>query len=65
MNDLQSENQTLKRENAHMQKQLNSAILKLDYIEGQSRRNNVRITGLRGCIDEDWVVTEQTVVPSS
>lgn len=61
VNDLQSENQTLKRENANMQKQLNSVISKLDYIEGQSRRNNVRITGLHGCIDEDWAVTEQKV----
>lgn len=61
VNDLQSENETLKRENANMQKQLNSVILKLDYIEVQSRRNNVRITGLHGCIDEDWAVTEKKV----
>ena len=61
VNDLQSENQTLKHENANMQKQLNSVISKLDYIEGQSRRNNVRITGLHGRIDEDWAATEQKV----
>ena len=61
VNDLQSENQTLKHKNANMQKQLNSVISKLDYIEGQSRRNNVRITGLHGHIDEDWAATEQKV----
>ena len=61
VNDLQSENETLKRENSKMQKQLNSVISKLDYIEGQSRRNNVRITGLHGRIDEEWATTEQKV----
>ena len=61
VNDLQSENQTLKHENANMQKQLNSVISKLDYIEGQSRRNNLRINGLHGRIDEDWAATEQKV----
>ena len=48
VNDLQTENDMLKSENAKMQKQLFSVASKLDYIEGQSRRNNVRITGLHG-----------------
>ena len=61
VNDLQSENETLKRENSKMQKQLNSVISKLDYIEGQSRLNNIRITGLHGRIDEEWAATEQKV----
>ena len=46
VHDLQTENDVLKSENAKMQKQLSSMVSKLDYIEGQSRRNNVRITGL-------------------
>ena len=59
VNNLQSENQTLKHKNANMRKQFNSVTSKLDYIEGQSRRYNVRINGLHGRIDEDWAATEQ------
>ena len=36
-------------------------VSKLDYIEGQSRRNNVRITGLNGRLDEEWDTTEEKV----
>ena len=48
VNGLQTENDMLKSGNAKMPKQLSSVVPKLDYIEGQSRRNNVRITGLHG-----------------
>ena len=61
VNDLQTENDMLKSENAKMQKQLFSVASKLDYIEGQSRRNNVRITGLHGRLSEDRDTTEEKV----
>ena len=61
VNDLQTENDMLKSENAKMQKQLFSVASKLDYIEGQSRRNNVRITGLHSRLNEEWGTTEEKV----
>ena len=59
--DLKTENENLKKSNANLQTQLNSVSSKLDYMEGQSRRNNLRFNGLQGRFDEDWEVTEEKV----
>ena len=59
--DLKTENEELKKSNINMQTQLNLVSSKLDYLEGQSRRNNLRFNGLHGRFDEDWEVTEQKV----
>ena len=57
--DLKTENEELKQSNAELQTQLSLVSSKLDYLEGQSRRNNFRFNGLHGRFDEDWDVTEQ------
>ena len=59
--DLKSENEELKESNKSLQTQLSSVVTKLDYLEGQSRRNNLRFNGLHGKFDEEWEVTEQKV----
>ena len=59
--DLKSENEELKESNKSLQTQLSSVVTKLDYLEGQSRRNNLHFNGLHGKFDEDWEVTEQKV----
>ena len=59
--DLKTENEELKQSNAELQTQLSSVASKLDYLEGQSRRSNLRFNGIHGRFDEDWDVTEQKV----
>ena len=59
--DLKTENEQLKQSNADLQSQLSSVASKLDYLEGQSRRNNLRFNGIHGRVDEDWDVTEEKV----
>ena len=59
--DLKTKNENLKKSNANLQTQLKSVSSKLDYMECQSHRNNLRFNGLQGRFDEDWEVTEEKV----
>ena len=51
--DLKTVNEELKQSNAELQTQLGSVASKLDYLEGQSRRNNLCFNGTHGRFDED------------
>ena len=61
INELRSENESLKAENESMKSELKSIRQKLDYIEGQSRRNNLRFYGIPGMINEQWSVCEDKI----
>lgn len=59
--NLKTENEKLKKSNNSLKTQLSLVATKLDYLEGQSRRNNLRFNGLHGKSDENWDVTEEKV----
>ena len=61
INELRIENESLKAENENIKSELKSVRQKLDYIEGQSRRNNLRFYGILGKINEQGSVCEDKI----
>jgi len=59
--DLKSENECLRQENQDMRGQIDKLSAKVDNIEGQSRRNNLKFHGIQGPIGEAWHDTESKV----
>ena len=59
--ELKSENENLKLENEVMRKQVSALTDKIDNLEGHSRRNNPRIHGISGPLNEKWDVCEEKV----
>ena len=55
---LKCDNETLKKDNASLREQMSTLQDRLDKIEGQSRRNNIRFSGIAGTINETWADTE-------
>ena len=58
---LKHENEILRQENDYIKNELSSLSIKLDRIEGHSRRNNLRFNGIEGHVHERWDVCEQKV----
>ena len=61
VNVLKSENELLRQENISIKQELSSMSVKLDKLEGHSRRNNLRFLGIKGRISESWEESEQKV----
>ena len=61
INDLQIKNEELKQENIKLNAEMSKLTSKIDNLEGHSRRNNVRITGIDGNSNENWSATEEKV----
>ncbi|KAH3784664.1 hypothetical protein DPMN_162627 [Dreissena polymorpha] len=61
LNNLKHENEQLKSENKMLWNEISSMKSKMDKLESQSRRNNLRFNGINGTFDEKWSDTEQKV----
>ncbi|KAH3839132.1 hypothetical protein DPMN_112555 [Dreissena polymorpha] len=59
ISDLKSDNERLKQDNIDLKQQVTDMQQKLDITENQSRRNNLKIHGIPGTINEQWDTTEQ------
>ena len=59
--ELKQENEALKRENSEIKSELRRMSERMDKLEGHSRRNNLRIVGVKGRYDENWDQTELRV----
>ena len=59
VNELKSDYQQLKQDNISLQNELSKMKIKLDQYENNSRRNNLRLNGISGRINEQWSVTEE------
>ena len=59
--ELRTENECLKQENEKMRHQVSTLTTKIDNLEGHSRRNNLRIHGIEGTLNERWDVCEEKV----
>jgi FtsZ-binding cell division protein ZapB len=59
VHQLKSSYNDLKQDNINLHKQLSQLQGKIDQLENQSRRNNLRFTGISGVINEKWELTEQ------
>lgn len=59
LNDLKAENEQLRSENKELWQEIKSLNGKMDKLEGQSRRNNLRFSGIKGSKNENWDETEQ------
>lgn len=59
--NLRAENEKLREENNSMKQEMGKLSKKLDYMEGQSRRNNLRFYGIPGKMGENWDDTETKV----
>jgi len=58
---LRTENEQLRTENRAIRSQMEAMKLQLDNLEGHSRRNNLRINGIAGSINENWSDSEANV----
>ena len=58
---LQSHCQSLEEENSILREKVNSLTEKCDYIENQSRRNNLLFSGIESCPGETWEQCEEKV----
>jgi len=54
---LKSENEMVRQENVSLKQELSSMSVKLDTLEGYSRRNNLQFLGIEGRISESWEET--------
>jgi chromosome segregation ATPase len=61
MNQLKAENESLKEENKRLWSEIDIIKKKTDKLEGHSRRNNIRIIGIEGSLNESWSETERKV----
>ena len=61
VNELKAENQSLNDENKLLWTEMGSMKLKMDILEGHSRRNNLRILGIDGSLNVSWSETERKV----
>ena len=61
VNCLRTENDKLRAENKTLRDEMASMKSQLDKLEGHSRRNNVRIHGIEGTINENWTECESKV----
>ena len=58
---LRDENEKLRIENREIKDELSKLYTKMDTLESHSRRNNLRIYGIRSELNDTWEVTEQRV----
>jgi len=58
---LKSEKEKLSQENVSIKQKLSNMSIKLDKLEGHSRRNNLLFLGIDGRISESWEKSEQKV----
>ena len=58
---LRAENEQLRTENRAIRSQMEAMKVQLDNLEGHSRRNNLRINGIAGSINENWSDSEAKV----
>ena len=61
VNELKAENQSLKDENELLWTEMGSMKLKIDKLEGHSRRNNLWILDIDGSLNVSWSETERKV----
>lgn len=61
VNVLKSENVKLRQENVCLKQELSNLSIKLDRLEGHSRRNNLRFLGIKGRISESWEESERKI----
>lgn len=61
VNNLQYEHEALRREHAEMRETVDHLYSKIDILEGHSRRNNLRFSGIQGKANEPWSETEERV----
>ena len=59
VHQLKTDYNDLKRDNINLQNEVSQLHSKIDQIENQSRRNNLRFSGISGQINEKWEITEQ------
>jgi len=59
--DLKSDNESLRQEYEDMMRQIDESSAKVDNIEGQSHRNNIKLYGIYGRIWKAWQDTESFI----
>ena len=61
INELKMENELLREENIKMKEKLDRLYSKVDNLEGHSRRNNLKFSGISGQINEPWDEIEKKI----
>ena len=61
ISELKQDNDRLSSDNLLLREEVSQMKNKLDQIENQSRRNNLRFNGIDGSINENWDVSERKV----
>ena len=61
VNDLKYDNERLRQDNEQLREEMHFMKQKLDQIENQSRRNNLRFNGIHGNLDEKWDISEAKI----
>ena len=61
MRDLQKENNTLKQENVELKKQIEMLDLKVEHMEVQSRRENLKFFNVPESDRESWTESENKI----
>lgn len=62
LENLTKQIENLKQENSSLKQTVTKLETKLDYLENQSRRNNIILFGLKESDNEDWNETEEKVI---